>query len=246
MGAVPGGAFRTFCEPVYRMSIPANVNKTVGVRSPIAITDQVNRRRLRLENICEDLFGNLAGPFAEERPLLTPQSPPETSSRTCGHRSVHSCYLAPFMFPMWWHTHDWGLHLTCGKARRCHLVDAGLRWKILRGRGRTPPAGILTRPAVKKTLISPTAALREFNLSHNSGENRQSFYNTILSWYSHVITMWYSVFFSPFCTSNRTHSKLCCVRHLAPSSGLKMPVDFIILFIKTLAFFATFLKMFLK
>lgn len=61
--------------------------------------NRVNWRCLRLEHICEDLFGNLDGPFAEERRLLTPQSPRETSSRTCGHRSVHSCYLAPVYVP---------------------------------------------------------------------------------------------------------------------------------------------------
>lgn len=35
-----------------------------------------------------DLLLNLAGPCREERPLLTPQSRPETSSRTCGHTEL--------------------------------------------------------------------------------------------------------------------------------------------------------------
>lgn len=34
MGAVPGGAFRTFCDPVYRMSIPVSAEMPVGFRKP--------------------------------------------------------------------------------------------------------------------------------------------------------------------------------------------------------------------
>lgn len=42
------------------------------------------------------------------------------------------------------------LHLTYGTAVRCRLTDAGLLWKILRVRGRTPLACISIRPVMRK------------------------------------------------------------------------------------------------
>lgn len=87
MGAVPGGAFRTFCDPVYRMSIPASVATSVGLHSPKnALVSQVNWRWCG----CSE---NLAGPFEEERPLLKPPSPLGTGNRTCKHRSEHSAVI---------------------------------------------------------------------------------------------------------------------------------------------------------
>lgn len=40
MGAVPGGAFRTFCDPVYRMSIPISVETWVDFHKPKKCTCQ--------------------------------------------------------------------------------------------------------------------------------------------------------------------------------------------------------------
>lgn len=88
MGAVPGGAFRTFCDPVYRMSIPTSVETSVSLYEP-----RKNAMHSQVKWWCRCCSENLAGPFEEERPLSKPPSPPGGGSHTCKQRSGHSAVI---------------------------------------------------------------------------------------------------------------------------------------------------------
>lgn len=86
MGAVPGGAFRTFWEPVYRMSIPAKQQK----HAKTFIYHKTNALCVFIRCTTETesiLAENLAGPCGVGPLLLKPQSQRGTGSYTCRHKS---------------------------------------------------------------------------------------------------------------------------------------------------------------
>lgn len=105
----------------------------------ICIT-QVMLHSVIMHDIHQDFILNLAGPCTEGFLPSTPQSPPGTSSYTCRHTSYINllllCVTGVMMREL----------LTYGTAVRYRLKDAGLLWKTLRERGRTPPVCVWIRP----------------------------------------------------------------------------------------------------
>lgn len=91
MGAVPGGAFKTFWDPVYRMSISTDKNSHKHIyiwchQNSDKVSGLISCPR-ETRNTYQDLILNLAGPCTEGLLPLMPQSRRETSSYTCWHES---------------------------------------------------------------------------------------------------------------------------------------------------------------